>query len=108
MGAGAGSHKAVFKILDAMDAPHGGRILKLRFLSGETPTVKSLKGAKMQATSPSGDTSCTCTVDGFAVFGGKPSDARIARTGRVDIHVSSAEGDLEEVSLTWELSGPVT
>jgi hypothetical protein len=108
MPAGAGSHKAVFKVLDAMDAPHGGRILKLRLQSGEPPPVKSLKGAEMRATSPDGASSCTCKVDGFVLFGGRPSDERLARTGRVDVHVSPGEGDFHEISSSWEISETIS
>ena len=42
----------VFRVLDAMDAPHSGRILRLRLHSGEAPPVKSLKGSEMLALSP--------------------------------------------------------
>lgn len=103
----AQNHKAVFRVLDAMDAPHGGRILKLRFQSGETPTTRELKGATLRAASPNGETACTIRADGFAVFGGKPSDERLHRTGRVDLHVSQVEGDVKAISLKWEVFGPL-
>ena len=35
-----------YRVLDAMDAPHSGRILRLRLQSGEAPPVKSIKGAE--------------------------------------------------------------
>lgn len=102
----AGSVK--FRVLDAMDAPHGGRILRLRLQSGETPRVKSLKGARFRAVSPDGEARREVTVDGFALFGGKPSDDRLARTGRVDVHVTEeGEDDSRPVSLKWELEGPL-
>ena len=100
--------RVTFKVLDAMDAPHRGRILRLRLQSGETPSIKALKGATLHAVSPDGEHERTVTVEGFAVFGGKPSDARLARTGRVDVHVTE-EGDADEppVSLRWKVSGDV-
>ena len=101
--------KAVFKIIDAHDHPHGGRILRLRLLKGEAPAVKELRGASMLCTSPSGDQE-TVTIEGFAVFGGRPTDARFARTGRIDIHVP-AEGEDEAgpsgVEAGWEAVGPL-
>ena len=94
---------ATFRVLDAMDAPHEGRILRLRLQSGEPPSIKSLKGARLKAVSPDGEAEATVRVKGFAVFGGKPSDERLARTGRVDVHVEE-EGDPDRpVSLRWEL-----
>lgn len=91
----------VFRVLDAMDAPHSGRILRLRLQSGEPPPVKSLKGAEMIARSPAGD-ECRIRVTGFAVFGGKPSNERFARTGRVDVHIQEL-GDGGPVGLRWEV-----
>lgn len=92
----------VFRVLDAMDAPHKGRILRLRLQAGEAPPVKSLKGARLTATARDGRTA-RARVDGFAVFGGRPSDERLARTGRVDVHVVDEEGD-GPISLQWEVT----
>jgi hypothetical protein len=91
----------VFRVLDAMDAPHSGRILRLRLESGEPPSIKSLKGAELIARSPDGER-CTLRVEGFAVFGGKPSNERLARTGRVDLHVAELDGG--PVGMRWEVS----
>ncbi len=91
----------MFRVLDAMDAPHTGRILRLRLHSGDAPAVKSLKGREMLAESPDG-VRCRVRIDGFAVFGGKPSDERLARTGRVDVHVEELD-DNGPVGLRWEV-----
>jgi hypothetical protein len=92
----------VFRVLDAMDAPHAGRILRLRLQSGEAPSIRSLKGSELRAVSPTGQER-RVKVLGFAVFGGKPSDTRLARTGRIDVHVEeSGEGD--PVGLRWEVT----
>jgi len=88
-----------FRVLDAMDAPHRGRILRLRLQSGEAPRIRSLKGAQFRAVAPDGRT-CLIRVLGFAVFGGKPSDDRLMRTGRLDVHVE----ELDEggpIGLRW-------
>lgn len=90
-----------FRVLDAMDAPHTGRILRLRLQSGEAPTIKSLKGAEMRAVSPDGEATCTFRVLGFALFGGKPSNERLARTGRIDVHVEEGAGG--PIGLRWEV-----
>jgi hypothetical protein len=91
----------VFRVLDAMDAPHEGRILRLRLQSGEAPSIKSLRGREMIARSPAGD-ECRIRISGFALFGGKPSDERIARTGRVDVHIEELD-DGGPVGLRWQV-----
>ncbi len=90
-----------FRVLDAMDAPHGGRILRLRLESGEAPSIADLKGARLVAVSPEGQTRAA-RVRGFAVFGGRPSNERLARTGRIDIHVEN-EGDGPSIDLRWQV-----
>ena len=92
----------VFRVLDSMDAPHAGRILRLRLQSGEAPTIADLKGANLVATSPDGRR-CRVRVDGFAVFGGRPSNDRLMRTGRVDVHVTELD-DGGPVGLRWEVT----
>jgi len=97
----AAANGVVFRVLDAMDGPHSGRILRLRLQSGEAPSVRSLRGAELLAVSPEGG-ECRLRVTGFAVFGGKPSDDRLARTGRVDLHVEELDGG-GPVGLKWEV-----
>jgi len=89
-----------------MGAPHGGRILRLRLDAGAAPSIRELKGARVRATSPDGTTEVEVRIDGFAVFGGRPSDKRLARTGRVDVHVTQDAGT-DPVSACWEVSGPL-
>lgn len=98
---------AVFRVLDAMDHPHGGRILRLRLQEGETPSIRDLKGSRLRATSEDGEVR-EVRVEGFAAFGGKPSDERLARTGRVDVHVV-ADDDARHppVGMQWEVTGPL-
>ena len=50
--------RPTFRVLDAMDAPHGGRIVRLRLQSGEPPSIRRLKGARLRATSVDGTTMC--------------------------------------------------
>lgn len=95
--------KATYRVIDAYDHPHGGRILRLRLGKGEALRVKELKGCAMIATSPDGIEG-HITVGGFALFGGRPSDSRLARTGRVDVHVTGEAARLVEFG--WTLAGP--
>lgn len=92
---------ARFLVLDAMDAPREGQILRLRLQSGAAPSLRSLKGARLAGQGPRGE-SATVRVKGFPTFGGKPSESRFSRTGRVDVHVT-ADGAGEPVGLQWEL-----
>ena len=91
-----------FRVIDAYDGPHVGRILRLRLESGEAPSVRSLKGARLRAISPDGEERFA-RVDGFPLFGGKTSDARLKKTGRIDVHVTP-EGDGLPIGMRWTVS----
>lgn len=95
--------KATFSVIDAHSHPHGGRILRLRLRRGEVPGLKELKGGTMIASTEAGD-EARLKVAGFALFGGRVSDARLGRTGRVDIHVLDEEAG--DVGPGWTISGP--
>jgi hypothetical protein len=98
------SAQAVFRVIDAMDAPYVGRILRLRLQEGEAPSIRRLKGARLLVRSPEGDEQ-RVRVLGFPILGGKPSDARLSRTGKISLHVEAEEdGDAPPVSLGWEAS----
>ncbi len=88
----ARNQRANFRVLDAIEAPYGGWFLKLRFEAGDAPTIRELKRAKLRVSSPDGTTSFEVEVKGFPLFGGRPSDDRLHRTGRVDIHVVPLDG----------------
>jgi len=100
-------YQAVFRVIDVYDHPHGGRILRLRLARGQAPGVKVLKGGELIATPPApaqNGNGSRLTVAGFAVSGGKASDERFARTGRIDVHV---RGDnARPVDVGWVLAGP--
>jgi hypothetical protein len=91
----------VLRVVDALDHPHGGRILRVRLLKGEPPTVRRLRGSRLRARGPQGQVA-TVKVLGFAVTGGKVSNQRLQGPGRADLHVEEEEG-AEPVSLQWEL-----
>ena len=92
-----------FLVLDAMDGPHGGQILRLRLQSGEAPSVRSLKGARLTALGPDGGRA-SLRVTGFPLFGGRPSDSRLGRTGRVDVAVEPVGAGASPVGLQWEVA----
>ncbi len=98
--------KAVFRVVDAMEAPHGGRFLRLRLAQGKAPSLKSLRGARLLASSPDGSEERWVRIRSFVLFGGKPSDSRLSRTGRIDVHVQEEEGSAASVGLQWSVSEP--
>ena len=102
------SHRVGFKVIDVMDAPHGGWILRLRLQSGESPSLKELRGSRMEMRSPGGAT-LPVIVKSFAIFGGKPTDDRVTRSGRLDLHVEPTEAGARAPSVVdrWELVGPL-
>ncbi len=85
-----------------MDAPHSGRILRLRLQAGEAPPLSALRGASLKARAPDGRV-CAAKVMGFALIGGKPSNERLARTGRVDVHVVELDAQ-GPISMKWEVT----
>ncbi len=99
--------KAIFRVLDSMEAPYGGWFLKLRFETGDAPTIRELKNAILSVSSPDGATSLEVEVQGFPLFGGYPSDDRLHRTGRVDIHVRVLDGSGRAISAKWKVAGPL-
>lgn len=90
---------ATFTVIDALDGPHDGRILRLRLSGGSAPSVKALRGAELLAEGPDGDQR-RVRVLGFPIFGGKPSDDRLRRSGRVDLHVDDVDAG-PPVGLRW-------
>ena len=92
-----------FHVIDSLDHPHGGRILRLRLDEGNPPTLKELKGATLKLLSAEAGSEALVRVDGFALFGGTPSDERIRQAGRVDVHVfpEDPETDLSLVDAAW-------
>ena len=99
--------KHAFRVIDAMDAPHHkGRIIRLRLQGGQPPALGDLKGATLRAWSPEGEEE-SLKVVGFFLPGGRPSNARLTRTGRVDLVVEMQAGtDRPKVSARWEVDGP--
>ena len=93
----------VFRVIDAMDGPHAGQLLKLRLVSGGTPALKEIKGGRFRAKSPGGQ-EVVVRVVAFSLVGGKPSQARFARTGRLDV-LAMGEDPTHPISPRWTLTG---
>lgn len=99
--------KRVFRVIDAVALPYKGQLLRLRLAEGNAPPVRELKGSRLLARSPDGEEQ-TLRVIEFATVGGRPSDRRLARTGRIDLVVDSEDGRARpSVTTRWEVMGPV-
>ncbi len=102
-----GTRNHTFRVIDAMDLPHRGRAVRLRLKGGQPPALRDLKGATLRARSPEGEEEMLKVV-GFFLPGGRPSDARLSRTGRIDLMVERESGDdRPSVSTQWEIHGPL-
>lgn len=89
-----------FNVLDVHEAPHGGLILRLRLQEGDAPSIRTIRSSNLVAEGPDGE-SCTLEFDGFAMFGGKPSDSRLSRTGRIDVRVKQIDPAEPKPGLRW-------
>jgi len=95
----------VFRVIDAMAAPHAGQILRIRLSGGRAPSLREVKGSRFRARSPEG-METTVQVVAFSTIGGRPSDARFSRNGRLDLVVTQDPGE-PAVGLRWSLTGPI-
>jgi hypothetical protein len=94
--------ETVFKVVDALDHPHGGRLLRVRLRGGSPPPpVGQIRGKHLRAVGPDG-TESSVRVLGFSLIGGRVSNRRLEKTGRLDLHVEESEGR-SPVSLRWLL-----
>jgi len=100
--AGSGGAPWTLRVIDALDHPHEGRILRVRLDDGEPPSARTVRGSVLVARGPRGQERRVFVL-GFALTGGKVSDARIRETERMDLHVRE-EGDGPPVDLTWTLT----
>lgn len=98
------SGPTVFRVIDALDAPFNGQILRLRLQDGKTPSLKTMKDGTFTARSPNGE-EARVRIVAFSIIGGKPSQARFDRTGRVDV-VAVPDNGATPVALRWTLTGP--
>lgn len=96
------SDRVAFRVIDALDHPHGGRILRVRLQGGSpVPTLRQIRGSRMRAVAPDGSESFV-KVLGFPVLGGRVSSRRLEESGRLDLHVEEEPGGTP-VSLRWTL-----
>ena len=92
---------ASFRVVDAMEGPHRGRILRLKLESATPPRLSTLDGTEMIAISPRGRM-CRFRIDSFAVFGGKARQTRFENTLRIDVRIRELD-DTGPIGLRWRV-----
>ena len=92
-----------FRVVDAMDAPHGGQILRLQLEKGKAPATRKLRNARLTAESPDGEKR-TIQVSGFPLFAGRPSNERFAETGAIQLHVKNDDATGSPIRRGWIIS----
>lgn len=102
------AHDIVFRVVDAIRHPHGGYILRLRLDRGDPPAVRRLKGTEWYVFPEDERDRSRIRIDDFAAIGGKVSDERFQRIGRLDVHVSVVEEGEEAIDLQWQVAGPLS
>lgn len=86
------SVESPLRVLDVMEHPHGGWLIRLRVENGEPPTTSDLRSDGLSLEVADGSAH-HFNVGAFPLMGGDASDARIKSTGRVDVHGEWADGE---------------
>lgn len=65
----------------------------------------TLRGQRLRARSPEGHEE-TFTIEQFALFGGRVTDRRLARTGRVDVIIGDGSPDrlAPRIARGWQVT----
>jgi hypothetical protein len=97
-----------FRVSDAMEMPHRGYLLRLRKVDGN-PSASDVKvGATLRLAAPDGR-SRVITIADHSVTQGKGGQARLDRTGELDIVIGRQDGWIDDapVGIGWIAVGPV-
>lgn len=97
-----------FNVSDALDVPLRGFLLRLRRVTGDV-SVKDLgPGSRLLLRSPDG-LERTVTVVAKSLTGGRNTQARLEKTGQIDLIISSEDAYLEgrPVGVGWSAEGPL-
>lgn len=102
----SGGGPFVFRVSDVVDVPLRGTMLRLRVVEG-TPSLTDLGvGRGLTLRTPAGEER-SVRITAHSVTGGKPTQARLDRTGEFDVIVDVAGLAGEPVEIGWMASGPV-
>ena len=99
---------ARFNVSDALDVPLRGFLLRLRLVAGEATAADIGPGARLVLRSPDG-VERTVTVVAKSLTGGRNGQARLEKTGQIDVIIPSEEAyqDGRPVGIGWSAEGPL-
>lgn len=91
-----------FNVSDALDVPLRGFLLRLRLVNGEAEARDFGPGTRLRLTAPSGAERIV-TITDRSVTGGRNGQARLDKTGQIDVIISSedAYADDQPVGIGW-------
>lgn len=90
------------RVSDALEVPLRGQLLRLKVTSGQARTDAVAVGKRLVLRSPSGNTR-EVTIKAHSITGGELSQARLSKTGELDVVVEPAgeDGAAEAVGIGW-------
>ena len=102
------SGSARFNVSDALDVPLRGFLLRLRRLDGDISVKDIDAGTRLRLTAPDG-TERLVTVLGKSLTGGRNTQERLAKTGQIDVMISSDDAYADElpIGIGWTAEGPL-
>lgn len=95
-----------FKVSDSANVPYRGHLLRLKLASGTAPVKALQAGARLRVSGPRGEAG-EVSVLGHAAVGGRPTQARLDRTGELDIVIPAEQAivDGARIEIGW-MVGP--
>lgn len=96
-----------FKVSDSLNIPYRGHLLRLKLASGTARAKELGAGTRLRVSGPHGEAG-DVSVIGHAAMGGRPTQARLDRTGELDIIIPAeqAQIDGERIDIGWRV-GPM-
>lgn len=97
-----------FNVSDALDVPLRGFLLRLRRVAGDLAVKDLGPGTRLLLRSPDG-LERTVTVVAKSLTGGRNTQARLEKTGQVDLIISAEDAYLDgrPVGVGWSAEGPL-
>lgn len=95
-----------FKVSDSLNIPYRGHLLRLKLASGTAPAKELGVGARLRVSGPRGEAG-EVSVLGHAAMGGRLTQARLDRTGELDIVIPAEQASIdgERIDIGWTV-GP--
>lgn len=90
------------RVSDALEVPLRGQLLRLKVTSGRARTESVAVGKQLVLRSPSGEER-EVTIKAHSITGGELNQARLNRTGELDVVVkpSDVDGTAEPIGIGW-------